>query len=89
MKDPITQDLAVGLAKVAPPVAVAVTSTATGITLQEWVLITTIVYGVVQTSLTIVRGWGDWLTWWGGRMADLRRVWDWARSRWARFIGRG
>lgn len=89
MKDSISQDLAVSAAKIAPPAAVAVATAAGGLSLQDWVLITTIIYGVVQTSLTIVRGWGDWLAWWTGRMSDLRRARAWANGWWEKWRGRG
>lgn len=60
MRDHITGEIAAAAAKVTPPLAVS-TAVASGLTLQDGVLLATLAYTLVQTSLVIVRGWGDWL----------------------------
>lgn len=80
MRDHITGEIAAAAAKVTPPLAVS-TAVASGLTLQDGVLLATLVYTLVQTSLVIVRGWGDWLGWWAARVRWARGVWQRMRSR--------
>lgn len=81
MKDQISQDIAVGAAKVAPPAVVTAATYSQGLTLSEWSMIATIVYVCVLTATTIVRHWGDWTSWISARASDFRRLKAWIRSR--------
>lgn len=77
----ITQDLAAGVAKTAPPVAVTVATYTEGLTLSHWAAIATIVYTIVLTLTTIMKNWGDWMGWWTGRIAAGRRLYAMVRRR--------
>lgn len=80
MRDHITGEIAAAAAKVTPPLAVS-TAVVSGWTLQDGVLLATLLYTVAQLSLTVVRGWGDWMAWWAARVR-------WARALWHRVRGR-
>lgn len=47
------QELAIDAARVAPPVAVVAANTVFGVPLQEWVLILTAIYTVIQIGITL------------------------------------
>lgn len=81
MKDQITQDIAVGAAKAAPPAVVTAATYSQGLTLSEWAMVATIGYTLVLTATTIVRHWGDWTNWITARASDFRRLQAWMRRR--------
>ena len=54
----IQSEYAAAVYKITPGVAVT-TATIAGVTLQEWVLIATLIYTVLQTALLIKKWWRE------------------------------
>lgn len=61
-------DVLAAAGKAAPPIAVSAAA-ADGVTLQDWVLIMTLVYTVLQIAWLIYKAWRNHRP--GGRYADL------------------
>lgn len=74
MKEQITQDLAVAVAKIAPAAGVTVGTYNPGYTLSDVAVGCTIIFTLVQTFAVVVKNWGDWSVWWMARWATVRRV---------------
>lgn len=81
MREQITQDLAVSAAKIAPPAIASAFGVGNGWTLADWAMLLTIIFTLAQLFTVTVKNWGDWMGWWRIRIADMRRLWRWIRSR--------
>jgi hypothetical protein len=81
VKEQIGQDLtAIGL-KVAPPAIVATATEAGAISPQSILVCMSVLYRAALLFTTVVKNWGDWLGWWKGRFADVRRLMAKVRGR--------
>ena len=74
VKEHIGQDLVAVGAKVAPPAIVATASQIGAISPQSLLIWLSVLYTAALLFTTVVKNWGDWLGWWKGRYADVRRL---------------
>jgi hypothetical protein len=81
MKDQITQDLMAALARTAPTATVAVATYDPSKHLSMLVMVVSLLVGLSQFFTTMIRNWGDWMSWWKARGADVVRLVRWARGR--------
>lgn len=81
MKDQITNDLAVAAAKVAPPAVIAAAGAAGAVSPQSILIWLSILYTLALLLTTVIKNWGDWMTWWTARGAQLQRAWARVRRR--------
>jgi hypothetical protein len=81
MKETITQDVAMAVAKVAPAAGVTAGTYTPGYTLSDIALICTILFTLLQAFSVVVKNWGDWTQWGRARWATVRRVAAWVFRR--------
>lgn len=74
MKEQITQDLAVAVAKIAPVAGVTVGTYNPGYTLSDVAVICTILFTLLQTFNLLVKNWGAWTDWGRARWLAVRRL---------------